>query len=541
MKGVTLMRTDNLYLYALMHELSNRLERARIEKIHQPTQYELMFHLRTRTGNKKLLISIHPETFRFHLTERQFENPPQPKNFCVLLRKHLSGGMVTKLAQIGRDRIVALTIESYNAIGDLVTYNLYVELMGKYSNVVLVNDDGIIIDAFKKVDETKSEQRQILPKLTYTLPAMSEVNAAFGFYLQPFLKKWLVDTHYNEELLLVAAKTPQGYYYKLKNNQAIYTFLAIDDSLEVKEKLMFPTLSQAIDIYYYEQTIAQQLKEKTAHLLRVVDQTYRRDVKKRKKLQAEYDAATGFETYQLIGNLLLAQQYTLPSHAEIVQLTNYYAEEQEVMTVQLDGGRSVVQNAQMYFKKYTKAKIALDKVREQLAKNEKEIAYFETIRQSLTYADLQQAAEIADELASGGYVKAKHKVKRKTKIPQYRTYVYRDIEYLVGKNNLQNDYVTFKMRRKDYTWLHVKDFPGSHVLITKKAPLTEEETYVGALLAAYFSKMRASENVAVDYTLVQHVHKPSGAKPGYVIYREQKTLYVSPSLTNLQTYFADFV
>jgi predicted ribosome quality control (RQC) complex YloA/Tae2 family protein len=524
-----------------MHELSAVLERARIEKIHQPTQYELIFHLRTRTGNKKLLMSIHPETFRFHLTERQFENPPQPKNFCVLLRKYLSGGMITKAAQIGRDRIVALTIESYNAIGDLVTYNLYIELMGKYSNIVLVNDEGVIIDAFKKVDETKSEQRQILPKLTYYLPEVSKMNDTFGFYLQPFLKKWLAHNEYKEELLLVAAQKPAGYYYKLQNGKAIYTFLAIDNVLEVKEKLTFATLSQAIDVYYYEQTIAQQLKEKTAHLLHVVEQTYKRDVKKQQKLTAEYEAATGFETYQHIGNLLLAEQYMLPAHAEVVELTNYYAEDQAVLTVPLDSGQNIVQNAQMYFKKYTKAKTALEKLQEQLAKNEKEIAYFETIRQSLMYADLQQAAEIADELVEQGYMKTKHKGKRKTKIPQYRTYVYGDITYLVGKNNLQNDYVTFKMRRKDFTWLHVKDSPGSHVLITKKAPLTAEALHVGALLAAYFSKMRASENVAVDYTLVQHVHKPSGAKPGYVIYREQKTLYVSPSVTNLQTYFTDFI
>jgi len=541
LKGEMTMRTDNLYLYALVHELTPVLERARIEKIHQPTQYELLFHLRTKNGNKKLLISIHPETFRFHLTERSFANPQQPKNFCTVLRKYLSGGMIVQVAQISRDRIVKLVIESYNAIGDLMTYTLYIELMGKYSNVVLVNNENVIIDSFKKIDETKSDARHVLPKLTYYLPEMPKLDDTFGFYLQPFLKKWLALHHYAPEMLLLAAKEPTGYYYKLVDGQAIYAFLALDDALEIKEKLTFSTLSQAIDVYYYEQTVAQQLKEKTRHLLHVTEQTYKRDRKKQKKLAAEYAAAQDFDRYQLIGNLLLAQQYALPTHAKTVRVTNYYDEAQAEIVIPLDERKTVVQNAQVYFKKYVKAKTALDKLQEQLTKNEKEIAYFETIQQSLRYADLHQAEEIAQELQEQGYIKTKSKVARKKKIPQYAKYDYEGITYLLGKNNLQNDYVTFKMRRKDYTWLHVKDAPGSHVLIMHRAPLNEEIVYIGALLAAYFSKMRESENVPVDYTLVQHVHKPTGAKPGYVIYREQKTMYVSPSLTNLQKYFSDFI
>jgi len=540
-KGGLVMKTDNLTVYAMMHELHEPLVSARIEKIHQPTQYELTIALRTRKGNAKLLISIHPETFRFHLSERNFENPLQPKAFCLVLRKHLSGGMITNVQQIGHDRIIALDVESYNAIGDLVRYKLYVELMGKYSNVVLVDEADKIIDAFKKVDETKSADRHILPKLTYYLPAVPKKNEEQPFYIQPFLQKWLELNDETEDVLVEAAKQPTGHYYRLMNGKSVYAFLAIDNALEIKEKLTFPTLSEAIDLYYYEQTIAQQLKEKTRHLLHIVEQTYKRDQKKQKKLAAEYADAVDYERYQLIGNLLLAQQHVLPTHAPHVTLTNYYDEAQAQFEVQLDPQKTINGNAQAYFKKYTKAKTAIDKLQEQLAKNEKEIAYFETIHQSLQYADLQQAGEIAQELQEQGYIKSKQKVKTKSKKPQYSQYEYNGVVYLVGKNNLQNDYVTFKMKRKDYTWLHVKGAPGSHVLITSKAPLAEEVVYVGALLAAYFSKMRESENVPVDYTLVQHVHKPNGAKPGFVTYKEQKTLYVTPSLTEVQKYFDNII
>ena len=534
------MKTDNLYLYALMQELDYLNQGARIEKIHQPTQYEITLNVRTKKGNKKLLISIHPETFRFHMTTRAFENPKQPKGFCVVLRKYLEGGVITKVEQLYHDRIIRLTIQSYNAVGDLVEYFLYTELMGKYSNLILVDQDEKIIDALKRVDITKSEYREVLPKLKYYLPALHENPQEFKFYLQPFLKAWLKQNNFTEEVLLLHAQTPKGYYYKLVNGKAIYSFLAIDAVIDIKEVLTFDTLSEAIDLYYYEQTIAQQLREKTMNLLHFVNQTVKRNDKKIKKLTKELHTAENYEQYQMIGNLLLAQQYTLSDYQKEVTLDNYYVEPLDKIHVQLNEQKTIVENAQQYFKKYTKAKTAIEKLQEQIQKTQAEINYFDTITQSLAHADLKQADEIREELVIEGYFKQKGTIKKQKKVPQFSTYHFAGVDYLVGKNNLQNDYVTFKMRRRDYTWLHVKDFPGSHVLITKKGTLDEDKLVAGALLAAYFSKMRESDNVAVDYTFVQHVSKPSGAKSGFVIYREQKTLYVTPSLTNMQKYFNDF-
>ena len=532
------MNLDNLSIYALVEELSYLNEGARIEKIHQPTQYEALFHLRTKEGNKKMLVSIHPETFRLHMTTRTFENPLQPKSFCVVLRKYIEGGVITKIKQLYKDRIIRLTIRVYNAVGDLVEYFLYVELMGKYSNLILVDQEGIIVDALKKVDITKSEYREVLPRLKYYLPKMGEPKTGFAYYLQPFLKNWLEQQNFQPEMLLLHAKEAKGYYYRLQNEKILYSFIDVSTSLaDIKEQFVFASFSEAIDLAYYERTISQQLKEKTSNLLTFVNQFEKRNIRKLAKLKQELVDAEDNETYQIIGNLLLAQQYKVGLHQEEVVLDNFYVADNSTITVKLDPWKNAAQNAQLYFKRYNKGKTAIAKLQEQILKTEEELAYFETISQSLEYSDLKQADEIREELVAEGYYRDRSKkVAKKTK-PNFSHYVYQDVDYYVGKNNLQNDYVTFKMRRKDYTWLHVKDFPGSHVLIAKKAPISEEELHVGALLAAHFSKMRTSENVAVDYTLVQHVTKPSGAKPGFVIYREQKTIFVTPSLTNLQKYF----
>lgn len=535
------MKTDNLYLYALMHELAYLNEGARIEKIHQPTQYEVTLNLRTKIGNKKLLLSIHPETFRMQMTTRSFENPMQPKSFCVVLRKYIEGGMITACEQLHQDRIIRLTIQAYNAVGDLVVYYLYVELMGKYSNLILVDQTEMIIDALKKVDITKSEYREVLPRLKYYLPKLQEQNQGFNYYVQPFLKQWLTTHDYNAEVLLLQAKTPKGYFYKLVDNKMVYCFFDIATVFadQLKEQIVFETLSEAIDLYFYEQNIHQQLKEKTTSLLTFVDQAEKRNKRKIKKLQQELANAENYEMYQMLGNLILTGQHLIAPRQKEVTLDNYYADPISKITIALDEQKTATENANQYFKKYNKGKTAIEKLHEQIAKTKAEISYFDTINQSLAFADLKQAEEIRQELTEEGYLKAKHRQMQTKKTPQFAQYSHQGVTYLVGKNNLQNDYISFKMRRKDFTWLHVKDFPGSHVLITKRPPLTDDELLAGALLAAYYSKMRESENVAVDYTLVQNVNKPSGAKPGFVIYREQKTLFVTPSLTNIKQFFEE--
>ncbi|MGL5042771.1 MAG: Rqc2 family fibronectin-binding protein [Culicoidibacterales bacterium] len=533
------MKIDSLFVHALTKELSYLNEGTRIEKIHQPTQYDVIMNIRTPKGNAKLLLSIHPETFRFHQTNRIYENPKTPKSFCVVLRKYIEGGKIVKIEQLRQDRHIKLTIETYNAVGDFVRRFLYLELMGKHSNLILTDSEDLIIDALKRVDITKSEYREVLPKLRYILPYYGVENAPIkDFYIQPIYQKWLDQHNFQPEVLQLYAQTPKGYYYVgATAKQSYMSFFDLGELFNAEvEVLKFDLLSQAMDFYFHEITQKQQLQEKVSNLLIFVQKHYKKNLRKKEKLSKELYLAEDFQKYQEIGNLILAHQHKILKNQTMVELENFFTPEQKILKVALNPRINATQNAQSYFKKYNKAKTALIKVAEQIGATKMELTYFETIIQSLEQADLPQAIEIRQELEQQGYLKLKKQKEKVAKQLKFMTYSYEQTPILVGRNNLQNDYVTFKQKRKGFIWLHVKDFPGSHVLICAKE-ISTELLMAGATLAAYYSKMKTSENVNVDYTEVQHVSKPVGAKPGFVIYKEQKTVSITPSRVNLLHFF----
>lgn len=535
------MKIDSLFVYALIHELSYLNDGARIEKIHQPTQYEVLFNIRTLNGNKKLLFSIHPETFRFHETTRTYENPKTPKSFCVVLRKYIESGKIIKIEQLRSDRHIKLTIETYDAVGDFVRRYLYLELMGKHSNLILTDENDMIIDALKRVDIHKSEYREVLPKLRYVLPreTVKADTETFSYYIQPIYRTWLEKKSFNEAVLLLQAQEPKGYFYQVTTTKKGYvSFFDISEVFgeELLEKIEFARLSEVLDYYFHQTTTKQQLQEKVSNLLLFVQKHYKKNQRKKLKLEKELKAAEDYEKYQKMGNLLLAQQHLIQKNMTEIEVEDYFSGTGEKIVIPLKPLLTATQNAQSYFKRYTKSKKAIQMLHEQIEKTTMELLYFETILQSLEQADLQQAVEIRSELEQQGYLKVKKQKERVSKQVKYMSFRYNDIEILVGRNNLQNDYVTFKKKRKGYTWLHVKDFPGSHVLICER-DTDPEVIEAAAMLAAYYSKMQTSENVAVDYTEVQNVSKPSGAKPGFVIYREQKTIHVTPNHANMKKYF----
>lgn len=537
------MKIDNLYTRALVHELQFLDEGARIEKVHQPTQYEVILNLRTKQGNKRLLLSIHPETFRFHFTTRAFENPREPKQFCLALRKHIESGRITAIEQIGNDRHIKITVDTYDVVGNPVKRYVYLELMGRHSNLILVDENNKIIDALKRLDVTQNEYREILPHAEYVLPQQNtgDEKRDSSFYVQPPLQKWIAAHEYETNVLALRAMDPRGVYYRfLDTNKVWLGFMEVDEVFDGErfEKIVFPTLSEALDLFYYDRMQRQQLKEKVTSLLQFVQKTDKRNRKKLKNLANDLAKAEDYDKYQEYGNLLLAHQGQLNDHVKSVEVVNYFSPEQEKVTIPMDEKSTVAQNAQKYFKRYTKSKTAIVKVQEQIEATEEEIAYFETIFQALDQADLETAEQIRTELVEGGYLKQRRQKIRGQKKPQFTTFMFDDTKILVGKNNLQNDQITMKERRKDYIWLHIKDFPGSHVLVCSKEP-NEETIHAAGMLAAYFSKLRMSENVAVDYTQVQHVSKPTGAKPGYVIYVKQKTMFVTPTVSALQELFPE--
>lgn len=543
------MKIDNLFLFAMLQELVYFQEGARIEKIHQPTMYDLIFQLRTKRGNTKLLISLHPETFRIQETKQSFKNPQNPKTFCIILRKYFEGAKIIGIEQLHDDRLIKIAVQVYDAVGNLVTRYLYVELMGKHSNCVLTDDENIIIDAFKKATIEQNQFREILPNKKYYLPPSSQLDKKFPFFLQKPYQAWLEKNNYEPEVLLLHARSPKGYVYQSKDqNKGFISFLDIQEVFPKPDfrVQMFDTLSEAMDFYFHRLTQQQQLKEKLTNLLQFSQQAYEKNLRKLKKLKRELEIAEHFEIYQEKGNILLTfqNQFKNAPRQEQVQLPNIFSEQGELITIQLHPQKTMTENAQQYFKKYTKGRNAISNIAMQIAKTKDEIFYFEGILSALTTANLDEAQEIEQELVEQNYLKQKKKgiAKQKNKMDQKQLLKFTINEkiFVVGKNNLQNDFITFKLRRKGYFWFHVKDFPGSHVLLLT-SDINDTDIIMGAMLAAYFSKMRQGSNVAVDYTMVENVAKPSGAKPGFVIYTQQKTVFVTPDVEYLRKIIPNYL
>ncbi|MFA9557397.1 NFACT family protein [Evansella sp. AB-rgal1] len=557
------MSFDGIVTRAVTHDLQQKLPTGRIVKIHQPFKTDLVITVRARGKNHTLFLSANPSFARFHLTNEKFDNPQEPPMFCMLLRKHLEGSFVEKVEQHGLERIVTFSIVGKNELGDVSKKTLIIELMGRHSNILFVNnDDNKIIDSIKHIPPSLSSYRTVLPGHEYKEPpyldklnplevSLEEVTRKL-YFNQGKLDKQLLNTFSGlspqiiQEMMkrakLVNQETlPLAFMETLepvKNHDYTPQIIGESESFSVinlthKKGTVqtFSTVHEMLDRYFHGKADRDRVKQQANDLEKFLRNELNKNKKKIKKLEITLKDADKAQKQQRFGELLTAHMHLIKSGDNEIEVVDYYDPEQKAVTIPLEPRKSPAENAQLYFKRYHKLKNSVAVVQEQIVKTEEEIVYLEQVIQQVETASPRDIEEIREELSEEGYIKKRVQKKQKKKVdkPVLDHYVSAEgLDIYVGKNNKQNEYLTNRFARQSDTWLHTKDIPGSHVVI-RGDQFSNETLLEAANLAAYFSKSRQSSQVPVDYTLVRHVKKPSGAKPGYVIYEQQNTLYVTPN------------
>ncbi|PLR77577.1 hypothetical protein CU633_09215 [Bacillus sp. V3-13] len=559
------MSFDGLFTGAMKNELVSSLKGGRINKIHQPFKNEIVLVIRANGQNHKLLLSVHPSYARVQLTNEDYENPSEPPMFCMLLRKHLEGFILEDIEQAGLDRIIVFDVKGRNEIGDITYKRLIVEIMGRHSNIILIDKaKNMILDSIKHVSFAVNSYRAVLPGQEYVSPPEQNKYNPFEADEQEVLRRidfnaGKLDRQLVEQFAGVSPlfakevvhqagianrstlpKTFVEMIEKIKNGQytpaitygtekeSFYLFPLEHMYGKTKE---FPTLSEMLDRFYFGKAERDRVKQQGNDLERFIIKEKEKNEKKIVKLEATLQEAKNADQYQLYGELLTANLFAAEKGMNEITVVNYYSEDGAEITIPLDPRKSPSENAQKYFSRYQKAKHAIVVVGEQIKKAKEEAAYFNALLQQVQAASTKDLEEIREELVEGGYLRERQKKKNKKAQnlkPVLDRYAASDgTEILVGKNNKQNEYLTNKLAGRDEIWLHTKDIPGSHVVIRSKEP-SETTILEAAQLAAYFSKARNSSSVPVDYTQIRHVKKPNGSKPGYVIYDNQQTVYVTP-------------
>ena len=563
------MSFDGVFTHAMIQELKTEVLSGRISKIHQPYENEVVLVIRARGKNKRLLLSAHPSYARVQLTEIAYGNPETPPNFVMMLRKYLEGAILESIHQIENDRVIHFTFSKRNELGDLQNIVLIVELMGRHSTIVLLNKEtGKILDAIKHIGSSQNTYRSLLPGVDYVAPPLqtqrnpfevekeaifhrlSQAEELTGNYLQQQFQGFGRDTA--DELAYRFAKRPN-------EKMAVWTdfFSAIDHvqptlttvgqkeyftpilyenlANQTTEVTSYETLSQLLDAFYGDKAEKDRVKQQGGELLRKMENELKRNKTKLKKRQKTLADSENAEEFRRDGELLTTFMTQVPRGASKVELPNYY-EENQLLTIQLNPALSPNQNAQKYFQKYQKLKNAVKLIGQQIQETKDEIAYLESVLAQLEIAGPMDLSVIKEELTEQGYIrKRKNKKQKQEKKSQPERFLSSDgTQLLVGKNNLQNDQLTLRTAKKTDYWLHAKDIPGSHVIIKSDDP-TQETILEAAELAAFYSKYRHSAQVPVDVVQVKHIRKPNGAKPGYVIYENQKTVYVTPEEVTVES------
>lgn len=558
------MAFDGIVTNAITRQLNEQLLAGRILKIYQPTSTELVFQIRNNRKNKQLLLSAHSSYSRIHLTETKQQNPAQPPMFCMVLRKHLIGSFIEDIVQYKNERIIEISFRGVNEIGDQLSRKLIIEIMGKHSNIILIDQEkGHIIDSIKHISPNQSRYRTVLPGQTYIYPpnqdkldpfttdqakvemTLNESEENFSKTLvqnfmgiSPLIANEVVLQTENEtvqktaeQFIALIDRAKDGQFspvIHLGDKEDFHVFDLVQFS---GEKESFDDVSGLLDHFYADKADRDRVKQQVGDLSRLIKNELDKNKRKIKKQQQSLKKADRADFYQKQGELLTAHLHLVKKGDQQVTVIDYYDPNQAELTIELNPNKTPSENAQNFFKTYQKLKTSKTKLTREIQKARHEIDYFERLLQQLETARLDDIEEIRSELREEGYLKEKRKnnqQKRKQAKPSPEKFVATDGTVIyVGRNNKQNDYLTTKMAHSRDIWLHTKDIPGSHVLIRSDDP-TEQTLIEAAQLAALFSKASASSSVPVDYTEVRHVRKPNGAKPGYVIYEQQKTLFVTP-------------
>ncbi|HGI5053232.1 TPA: NFACT family protein [Streptococcus agalactiae] len=540
------MSFDGFFLHHLTNELQEQIEKGRIQKVNQPFDHELVLTIRNNRRNYKLLLSAHPVFGRIQTTEANFQNPQNPNTFTMIMRKYLQGAVIETIQQIENDRILEIVVSNKNEIGDHIKATLVVEIMGKHSNIILIDkNEHKIIESIKHVGFSQNSYRTILPGSTYIAPPKTNTINPFDISDQTLF-----------ELLQTNDLSP-------KNLQQLFQGLGRDTALELSHCLKdnklndfrqffsreyypslteksfsavqfssshetFQSLGQLLDYYYQEKAEKDRIAQQASDLIHRVQSELEKNIKKLAKQQDELLATENAEEFRQKGELLTTYLSMVPNNQDIVVLDNYYTN--QTIEISLDRALTPNQNAQRYFKKYQKLKETVKHLKGIISDTENTITYLESVETSLNHASMEDINDIREELVETGFIKRRaHDKQHKRKKPEQYLASDGKTIIMVGRNNLQNDELTFKMARKGELWFHAKDIPGSHVLIRDNLNPSDEVKTDAAELAAYYSKARLSNLVQVDMIEAKKLNKPSGTKPGFVTYTGQKTLRVTPT------------
>lgn len=582
------MPFDGVVAKCIAEELTKKLAGGRVEKIYQPEADEILLFIRARNKNFKLVMSSSSNYPRIHLTDAAKENPKVPPGFCMLLRKHLSGGRVISIEFSDFERIIGVLIEAVNELGDISVKKLIIEIMGRHSNIILVNNENKILDSIKHVDSTISSVREVMPARPYILPPAQNKTSPSELDVGLLIKnmdssnktveKFLLDNIKGFSPLLcreichragidsrtgasaidpdtrkMLKKALDEALDDIKNAGYAPCILFEDEQYQkpldfhclnieqFKHKIEPGSISETLDAFYLSRDNAERLKQKKADIYKALNNCIDRCAKKVSIHQDTLRDVADRENLRLYGELITANIHAIPCNLSSVSLLNYYSDAgDEYINIPLDPNLPPQDNAQRYFKKYARAKSAHANTTRQLEESVRELEYLESVLQMLE--NCTTAGEIDEtrhELIEQGYIKLKRKskIKRRQPLTEPLRFISSDgFDIYVGKNNKQNDYLTIRLAQSNDIWLHTKNMPGSHVIIKKSGREIPDRTLEeAAVLAVWHSKAKMSVNVQVDYTAVKNVVKPPGSKPGMVIYKNYKTAVVTPNKAQVES------
>lgn len=557
-----IMAFDGLFIHSLLNSVKPKIINGRLSKIYQPFEQDLVLTFRKERKNIQLLLSANAQYPRFYITSQTIANPDKAPTFVMVLRKYLEGSVLQSIEQLGVDRIVNFNFSNRNELGDQVQLVLSLELMGRHSNVILYDQkSGHIIDLLKRINPDENRVRLLLPKAKYELPPLISGINGFEVTEKEFREKTMhsdpVDfasqiggldrddrqelTGYLEDDFSYSSfKTFMDQFNKKgafilktpKNKRKIFPYLPYH--LNLTKESADPDINHALDEFYEYQSNQDWVRQKSAQIERLIKNEYKKLTKKIVKLKKQLEQAENSEGYRIQGEILNANlSQVKPGMAE-VSLPNYY-DNNRPLKIKLDVALSPARNAQKYFTKYKKLRDSIKHVKEQISIAQDNLDYFDSVQTAIDNAEPQDIDQITEELMNQGYLKKPQKPKRKKKITEKnlnKFRIYSGKTVLVGKNNLQNDWLTLKKANKTDIWFHVKNIPGSHVIL-QSAEATDEDIRETAEIAAYFSKAKNSAHVQVDYVQDKRVKKPNGAKPGFVIYTGQNSIEVTPEKTRV--------
>ena len=540
------MSFDGFFLHHLTKELQDELLYGRIQKVNQPFEHELVLTIRNNRKNYKMLLSAHPVFGRLQITKTDFQNPQTPNTFTMIMRKYLQGAVIENITQIENDRVLEIAFSNKNEIGDNIKVTLVVEIMGKHSNIILIDKaESKIIESIKHIGFSQNSYRTILPGSTYIAPPKTDAKNPFTVsdeklfeilqtedlaprHLQKLFQGLGRDTAENLAAQLSDDKLKQfrAFFARpVQPNMTDKSFAAVPFN---NSGQTFDSLSELLDVFYQDKAERDRVNQQSSDLIHRVQTELDKNIKKLAKQEKELAATENAEEFRQKGELLTTYLSMVPNNQDQVELDNYYTNEK--ITIALDKSLTPNQNAQRYFKKYQKLKEAVKHLTGLIEETKHTITYLESVETALSHASISDIEDIREELVETGFVKRRTRDKRhKRKKPEQYLASDGKTIIMVGRNNLQNDELTFKMAKKGELWFHAKDIPGSHVLIKDNLNPSDEVKTDAAELAAYYSKARLSNLIQVDMIEAKKLNKPTGAKPGFVTYTGQKTLRVTPT------------